>query len=240
MRGILFIIGILLSADGLFCGWTGSMGTGEAIIVGVGVMFILLASIGEAFKKVGLLRFIRTVFIIFMVILTAYSAAVCIVGRQDNATGTEKYVIIPGAGLNGSEPSSMLKSRLDAALEYASFNPSVNIIVSGGQGDDETVTEALAMHNYLIENGIGTKRVLIEDQATSTYENFALTKDAVQDGSTVIITNDFHVLRCTLMAQLSGVDATHISAPTPLVQIPVACTRELLAQVAAVRYYIFR
>lgn len=240
MRAILFLIGAALSADGLFCGWTGSMGLGEAIIVAMGIAFILWSALYDACREKGFLRFLKGVFVFVMIIFTVYSAAVSIVGRMDNATDREDYVIVLGAGLNGSEPSAILESRLDATVEYLNSNPSAEVIVSGGQGEDEAISEAVAMSNYLIERGIGDGKILIEDSAASTYENFALTKDAVADGTAVFITNDFHVLRASLMAQLNGVNATHIGAPTPIVQIPVACARELIAQVAAVRYYIFR
>lgn len=240
MRAILFIIGLLLSADGLFCGYTGSMGFGEYIIIAVGVMFILWSALYEAFKEKKLLRFIKGVFLIAFIILTVYSVAVCFVGRQDNASWSERYVIVPGAGLQNGEPSAMLQSRLDTAVDYLNSNTTADVIVSGGQGADEPTSEALAMYNYLVSHGIGEGRIFMEDQAASTYENFALSKDAVADGDTVIITNDFHVLRSSLMAQLNGIDATHISAPTPWVQLPVACAREIIAQAASVRYYIFR
>lgn len=240
MRAILFLIGAALSAAGLFCGWTGSMGLGEAIVVAMGVVFILWSALYDACREKAFLRFLKGIFVFVMIIFTVYSVAINIIGRMDNSTGREDYVIVLGAGLNGSDPSAVLKSRLDTAVDYLATNPSAEVIVSGSKGENEAISEAVAMSNYLIENGIGDGRILIEDSASSTYENFALTKDAVAEGTTVFITNDFHVLRASLMAQLNGVNATHIGAPTPVVQIPVVCARELVAQIAAVRYYIFR
>ena len=240
MRAILFIIGIILSADGLFCAYTGSMGLGEEIIIAVGVILILWSALYDAFKSKKPLRVIRNIFVICFVVLIAYSTAICIVGYQDNSIMNENYVIVPGAGLQDGQPSALLKSRLDKTIEYTNTNANASIIVSGGQGADESMTEGLAMYNYLMENGVSESRIYVEDQASSTYENFALTKEAVSDGTSVIITNEFHILRSSLMAQLNGINSTHIAAPTPWVQLPVACARELIAQVASIRYYIFR
>ncbi len=41
MRVILFILGLLFSADGLYFASTTSMGVGEAFTVAIGIMFIL-------------------------------------------------------------------------------------------------------------------------------------------------------------------------------------------------------
>ncbi len=44
--------------------------------------------------------------------------------------------------------------RLEAAIAYYERNPKVLLVVSGGQGPQEDISEALAMERYLIERGI--------------------------------------------------------------------------------------
>lgn len=53
-----------------------------------------------------------------------------------------KYVIILGAGLRGEKVSNTLKVRLDEAIKYYKLHPNTMIIVSGGQGPDEVISEA--------------------------------------------------------------------------------------------------
>lgn len=238
MKVILFLLGLLFSADGLYYAYTTSMGTGEAIIVTIGITFILWSVFYDAARKKGFLKFLKGVFVFFMVILVLYSGAICFVGRMDTATGREDYAIVLGAGLAGDEPSAALASRLDKAIEFLGRNSSLTVIVSGGQGKGEHISEARAMMNYLILHGVREDRILLEENAASTYENFANSKEAVSDGSVALITNDFHVVRSMQMAKLNGITATHIGAPTPLTMIPVSCARELAAQIAAIRYYI--
>ena len=69
-------------------------------------------------------------------------------------------MIVLGAKVNGTEVSNTLKLRLDKAIEYYNKHKSVNIIVSGGQGNDENITEALAMKNYLVSNGVYINNII--------------------------------------------------------------------------------
>ena len=55
MRVILFILGLLFSADGLYFASTTSMGVGEAFTVAIGIMFILWSTFYDAFKTKGFL-----------------------------------------------------------------------------------------------------------------------------------------------------------------------------------------
>ena len=237
MRVILFLIGLLLSADGLYYGATTAMGAGEAIVVGIGLVFILWSVFYDAFREKRFLRFLKGVFIFFMTMLVVYSVAVCIVGKMDNETYREDYAIVLGAGLSGYEPAPALAARLDKAVEYLNKNSNATVIVSGGQGKGEIIPEAQAMQSYLVRHGINEGRIIMEERATSTYENFLYSKEAISDGSVVFITNDFHVIRSAQMAKLNGINATHMSAPTPVTMLPVSCAREAAAHIASVRYY---
>lgn len=238
MRVILFLLGVLLSAYGLYYGAVTGMGVGEAAIVAIGIMLILWSTFYEAFRRNGFLKFWKGLFSVVMILFVVYSATVCFIGRMDNATGREDYIIVLGAGLEGSEPSPALKSRLDKAIEYMNKNSSATAIVSGGQGRGETITEAQAMSHYMMLHGISSDKILLEETSKSTYENFLNSKTAAEDGSVVFVTNDFHVIRASQMAKLNGINASHIAAETPITMLPVSCAREMAAQIAVLRYYI--
>ena len=45
------------------------------------------------------------------------------------------------------------------------------MIVSGGQGSDEAISEAEAMRRYLVEQGIRNEEIIMEDKSTNTEEN---------------------------------------------------------------------
>ena len=64
--------------------------------------------------------------------------------------------IILGCGLlAGGKVSKLLAGRLDKAIELYRKDPTPPVMIpSGGQGPDEAVSEASAMRDYLIANGI--------------------------------------------------------------------------------------
>ena len=83
MRVILFILGLLFSADGLYFASTTSMGVGEAFTVAIGIMFILWSTFYDAFKTKGFLKFIKGLFTFGMIVLVIYSGIICVVGKSD-------------------------------------------------------------------------------------------------------------------------------------------------------------
>ena len=113
----------------------------------------------------------------------------------------------------------MLFSFVNTALRDHHKNPEALIVVTGGKGLQETVTEAYAMEKYLIENGVDKKIILKEEKAVSTYENIKFSKK-ILDGcltdeySVVVITNHFHIFRGVTMAKRSGLkNVSHIGIP---------------------------
>lgn len=147
----------------------------------------------------------------FMIGFLAYE------GQQDTATYQEEAVIVLGAGLRGTKVSKTLQLRLDTAVEYHQKNPDALIVVSGGKGPQERRTEASAMEDYLIAQGIAPNKIVTEEQAASTFENFQFSKDILKkefpNGYTAAyITNGFHIYRAEQLAKLVGMCTTHLHA----------------------------
>src|SRR4051794_24589270 len=90
-------------------------------------------------------------------------------GLDPKADGTNEYAIVLGAKVKkGNIPSLSLQYRLDAALAYANEYAHVKLVLSGGQGHDEDIEEAVVMRDFLLDNGINESRLIIEDKSTST------------------------------------------------------------------------
>ena len=145
------------------------------------------------------------------------------------------YVLVLGAGLRGEEPSLILTKRLIKSLDYLEKNPDVKVLVSGGQGQGETITEAEAMKRYLVKNGIDEKRIIKEDNSTSTKENILYTKenlDKIENGEKIeiaLITSEFHLFRAKFLAQRYGLTVYGIPAETPAYLMVNYLTREYFA-----------
>lgn len=140
------------------------------------------------------------------------------------SAGTDKeperdYLIVLGAAVHGDQPSLTLVRRLEGALDYLQQYPESVAIVSGGMGPGETITEAQAMHDWLIDHGIPEERILMEPEATSTQENlefsFAIIRERGDDpnGNVAIASSAYHLYRAKLMARNLGVEAVGVAAP---------------------------
>ena len=116
------------------------------------------------------------------------------------------YCLILGAQMKNHGPSDVLRRRLDKAIVYLEENPETMVIVSGGQGVNEPVTEARGMRDYLTKKGISQERILLEEKSGNTCENLRYSSeflDPVKD-SVVLVTNNFHMFRATGIAKKIG------------------------------------
>ena len=122
------------------------------------------------------------------------------------------YIIVLGAQVNGSTLSNSLRRRVDRAKEYLDKNLYTKVIVSGGKGAGEDISEAEAMYLYLISQDISGSRIIKEDRSRNTSQNlkysFALI-DQKEEGrgtekSVGIVTNNFHVFRGVSLGKKLG------------------------------------
>lgn len=141
------------------------------------------------------------------------------------------YIVVLGCGLLGERVTPLLAGRLNRGIEFDKKTGSQSIfLVSGGKGSDEAISEAQAMENYLLEQGIPQERIQKEDQSTTTRENLLFSKKIMESGKKdyfcVISTNNFHVLRAAIFAKNYGVNGEVIGGKTAKYYYPVASIRE--------------
>ncbi len=116
------------------------------------------------------------------------------------------YLVVLGAQVRGKRLSSSLYRRIERARQYLLQNPETVVIVSGGRGKGEDITEALAMKQYLTRQGISEARICMEDSSTTTEENLKLSSEYIRDLSLPvgIVTNNFHMYRACCYARRLG------------------------------------
>ena len=143
-------------------------------------------------------------------------------GDSDMTSLPADAVIVLGAGVNGTEPSLSLRTRLDKALDYLERWPDIPAVLTGGTGYGEEISEASCMYDYLTEHGVEPERLILEDQASNTAENFAFSGELLEEAgvdpardTVAVVTNDFHVARSELIASREG-DGHVVGIPAPL------------------------
>lgn len=124
-------------------------------------------------------------------------------------------IIVLGAKVNGSAPSGALDQRIDAAADYLRHNPNTLCIASGGQGEDEGISEAECIRRGLLAQGIEESRIFLEASSTSTEENFRYSVPLLPASATTVgvVTNNFHIFRSLKLAQVGGYAYTFYGVP---------------------------
>ena len=178
-----------------------------------------------------LLSGLITFLISFIIIETLIFSAIA----RDNVENSD-YLIILGGGIVGTEATSTLKARLEAALKYINNNSDLEkVIVTGGQGPLAKVSEAQVMKDYLIHHGVADSKIISEDSASSTMENLKFSKQILDKLTSqanlkvIIVTSEFHLWRAKFLAARNGIKAKGIAAQTPYYILPNALLREYLA-----------
>lgn len=141
-------------------------------------------------------------------------------------------IVILGARVNEDGPSGSLRQRIDAAAAYLRDNPDTLAVASGGQGDDEPMSEARCICEQLTARGISPERILLEDRSTSTAENLT-NSFALLDGRARrvgLVTNDFHMFRAVCVGRaVSGLELSPVPARSTLPGFVHYSVREFFA-----------
>jgi len=202
--------------------------------------------------EVAAITVVASLFAVFVFVEAAMGVSIVSLKKA-----SADYVIVLGAQVRGEKMSKSLEYRMQKALEYASVHPNTVLILSGGQGEGEDVSEASIMYDYLKANGIPESQMLKEEQSHSTYENLAYSKLLIEDreerrmalirsvmassGYLVppdedlnirvgIITSNFHIMRAKGIAKKMGLpNVSGIAAKSDPVLFMHFCVRECFA-----------
>ncbi len=153
------------------------------------------------------------------------------------------YIVIHGAGLQGDQPTPLLRGRIDKAVQLWRRQDRRGVfIVSGGRGADEVISEADAMRRYLTGScGVPDDAIVLEDRSTTTLENLVYSKEimdrrAADSGPSrgrryraVLVTSDYHVFRACEYAHTIGLNADGLGSRTTGYYWPTAFIREFVA-----------
>ena len=244
LTGLLALVGLVLMVVRIWgMRFSGILLLGAAAALALGLCLRRWADRSRAGRR--WYRAFRAALAVVLVPLMAIEIYVINTGRSDLSALPPDAVIVLGAGVNGTEPSLSLKTRLDAALRYLERWPDVPVVLSGGQGYGEEITEAACMYSYLTERGVDPERLILEESATDTAENFAFSRPLLEaagidpaEDRVAIVTSDFHIARSRLIAARQGYGYAYgIPAKLPWLHLEVNYyLREAFAMVKSVLF----
>ena len=191
----------------------------------------VLLLLGSAVALCGVLNQ-KEKFMTFSAVLTmvaAGSLVVLMAGMNlitcSGATDWERakeadYALVLGAAVKeDGNASRIMRQRLKAALSFMEENPEAYVILSGGQGEDEPMTEAECMYKTILEMGADESRLILEGESFNTRENL-LNSMAIIEGRggtekpIALITSEFHQRRAAYIADSLSIETCAVSAHT--------------------------
>lgn len=232
----LVVLGLIVL---LFC--PGYQFTG-LLLLGIAALIPVYHGIRKI-PRIGLrkgLRLMLTWILCTLFAAMAITGSIIVSSSQGTADPQSDYLVVLGAGVNGTAPSRSLRERLDAALNYLDTHTNAVAIVSGGQGSGEDITEAQCMYNYLTAAGIDPERVWMEDRATTTLENLNYSLDLIEKTTgqrptkIAIVSSEYHLHRAGIFARWLNLDAELIPAKTGIIPLR---WNYYLREIFAVWYY---
>ncbi len=258
------LIGILLLINSIFLFFRTNINMGTVLPAMVGLPLIFAALFynrlagGSGFwflARTGLIMGYSVLIVVLLLI-----AGLMLHQLRQKPDPKAEALVVLGAAVFGDQVSLTLASRLDTALAYWQTHPHLLIVVCGGQGPDENVSEAYAMARYLEHRGVPPDKLLLEDQSVNTRENLrfarehlleALAEDQAdasassgahtsagdnQQPNIIVVTSAYHVLRAVDTAENIGFTTSSLGAPVLWYLLPGDFLRESLA---LVYFFIF-
>ncbi|MBR4036797.1 MAG: YdcF family protein [Oscillospiraceae bacterium] len=241
MRTFLYIISAVFTLNTIILIGRRSFTLGLAIMVGLSVTAFFTARYFDFIYRLtqdgpGLyFRF----FILFGIACFIFLAAYVLSFARTTVTYNEDAIIVLGCGLNSDgTPSHTLVNRLDGCVKYHSKNPDSYIVVTGGLSRFGNQTEGMSMKKYLTDKGVSADKILVDEKATNTKENFEYSLQLLETAgigkdNIAFVTNSFHIFRGGQYAKQAGFEKiTALSVKTDRAVFMPAVIREVCAVAA--------
>ena len=163
-------------------------------------------------------------------------------GAKGHAVAEDTPAVVLGCHVKDGRPSRILGERIDAAYEYLSSHPQAIAVLSGGQGEDEAISEAECMYRELTARGIDGSRLYKEESSVNTPTNLRHSREILEevlgadsawteDHEIALITSEFHCYWGCLHAKQEGLSPVAYASKTTMPYVIPFYLREIVAVV---------
>lgn len=169
----------------------------------------------SAFKKIIII--LAWILVFALAVLLGLNTFVCVSAKgnmyEQNELPLDKAdcIMVLGCGVAGSEPSPMLKDRLDTAIALYKKGAAEKILMSGDHGD-EYYNEVGAMKIYAIKNGVDSKDIFMDHAGFSTYESLYRAKELFGCKKLIAVTQQYHLYRTVYLGKSLDIDISGVSS----------------------------
>ena len=176
-------------------------------------------------KTIKILSIVFAVVVGYFVVTASIYMPFVIKDAKTNYKDDCDYLMVLGNQVVGKDtPSPLMLERTAKAVEYLNENEDCFVVVCGGVTTDvQIISEAELMKNILIEKGVSSDRIILEDKSTTTFENFEYAKTVIENHSgkniedvdVAFLSSDYHIHRASVIADHFGFnDIGKVNAPS--------------------------
>lgn len=121
-------------------------------------------------------------------------------------------ILVLGCGvMQDGTPSTMLRDRLDTAIEAFQAGAADRLLMSGDHGRAD-YDEVNAMKDYAIARGVPSEKIFMDHAGFSTYESMVRAREIFQCQCVIVVTQTYHLYRAIYDARAMGMEAVGLSA----------------------------
>lgn len=214
--------------------WTNYLSLGLGVLL---LAFILVyPNVGHLYINDWMTYFyifiiLVTLYFLYIMVMYIFTSWINLINRKHPHLD---YVVVLGAGLlNGDQVSPLLAARIKRGVEIMRKNPGSKLILSGGQGGNEKVPEAIAMAAYAKDKlGLSDNEMILEKKSKTTNENIRFSHQLMKPNAKFcLVTNSYHVYRALVLAKRQGLKCIGYGAKTKWYFTLNAFIREFIAYV---------
>lgn len=173
------------------------------------------ASLGWRLTRTALLLFVGTWLL---------SLGMVVLWQRKDATRDANAIVVLGAAQWDGKPSPVLRARVDHAIGLWKKGRAPLLIMTGGQAEGDTTSEAAVERRYAMQHGVPDSAIRVEDRSRNTSESLRNVAAMLPDGSreVILVSDAFHMLRLSILARRFGLRPQ--TSPTPT--SPIHANRE--------------
>ncbi len=163
-------------------------------------------------KKIKVIKWILGILLLWFL---SHSIYITIDGLHDKKQNADVAIVLGNKINEDGKPSERLKQRLDQSLTLYHENRVKQIIVSGGLGK-EGFWEAEKMKQYLVENNIPTKNIIVDNYGNDTektVKNSIRIMNRLKLKTAITVSQYFHQTRTKQLFKKNGVENIESSSP---------------------------
>lgn len=158
-------------------------------------------------KKLGI--FLVVILLCISLLWVVFNAVEIWNYSKIDETAESDVAIVLGAATYDGEVSPVFRERINHAVELYKNGTVKVIIMTGGIGEGNSISDALAGKNYAVSKGVKEEHILIEEKSTITQENLIYSKEIMDNNgyeTALLVSDPLHMKRAMLLAENSGID----------------------------------